>query len=132
VFVYWELNGQRSSEVERELGPDCRWALRILNLSDGTSEIMAVSGPSGNCYVQAKPRESYGFELGGRSEGKWRTVCRTQRVTMPPLYPGAAARRTADPLRTASRVPEPPGVPGLSIESTPMPPGASSPGSSRS
>lgn len=135
VFVYWELNGPRSAEVVRELGPECQWILRVLNISDGTSRSIPVARESANYYLDLTAGETYGFELGVRSQGKWRTVCRTERVQMPQGIPsppspegaplqgqGRPPSAVLDKLRTAARGL---GVPGLSYESTALHMGSS-------
>ena len=141
MLIYWELGGLRSAEVAREMGDACEWVLRILDLSEGTSSTIPIALEAGTHYLQVKPGRVYGAELAARVEGKWRTICRTERLVMPPGKPtrtggrtdgqpfalGRGGRRAA--LAAAVRGL---GVPGLDIESTPLGAGASSWGGSHS
>lgn len=133
VFVYWTLEGPRSAEVVRELGPGLRWVLRVLNLSDATSERIPVDGTAGNFYVTVRPGLTYAFELAAMAEGHWRTVARTGRVVVPRIAPepaavGAAARwsgRTPVMTTAADAAVRGMDVPGLHAETTPMITGSS-------
>lgn len=128
VFLYWELAGRRSAEVLRELGPDCQWVLRILDLADGTTRTIPVDRNADNYYVHIEPGRAYGFELAARAAGKWRTVCRTARVQTP-VGEAPSARKETPPEGASARPPvsgpdrfraasRGMGVPGLSYEST--------------
>ncbi len=123
VYLYWDLEGPRSREVSRELGPGCQWVVRVLDLSRDTSRNVKVDPQVGRLYVNVHPGHAYGFELAARAAEKWRTVCRTERVQAPPL---PAEHKRPGPLErlkppTARR------VPGLCYEST-LPFLATSPG----
>jgi len=119
VFVHWECCGARSAEVLRELGDGATWVLRVLNVVDGTSRRIPVVLDAGGHYVPVSPRQRYGFELAATAQGKWRTVCRTGRVEIPPAPPS----EVADSQQPAFGR----GVPGLHVDTTPLP-GGSSPG----
>ena len=128
VFVHWRLGGPRSGEVARELGPECRWVVRVLDLSEGASETIPVAAESGSCYVAVRPGHIYGFELAARTPQKWRTICRTGRVEVPSArpavrQPGPARLPAVEKLRKSPAAPPP--EPGLSAEATPMPSGSS-------
>lgn len=141
VFLYWNLGGPRSAEVAREIGPGCQWVLRVLNLSEGTSTSIPIEPEAGNHYLRVRPGRTYGFELAAKAAGKWRTMCRTERVQMPPARParadmdrppeetpaGAATVRLNRTHAAARGM----GVPGLDLESTPLALGSSPRGSSR-
>ncbi|MHC5033765.1 MAG: DUF4912 domain-containing protein [Planctomycetota bacterium] len=118
VFVYWDLSGPRSAEISSEIGAGFERVLRILDLSDGTSRSVPVSADAGGEYVAVEPGRTYGFELATRSGGRWRTICRTERLETPPAI-------RPDATRTMARAA---GVPGLSVESTPFHLGSSRPG----
>jgi len=114
VYVYWNMKGPRSRGVARELGPDCEWVLRVLDLSEGTSRRIPVERDMGRRYVDVRPGRTYGFELAARARGKWRTVCRTTRVEIPPLQGASAEPGPLDRLKPPlARY-----VPGLHYETT--------------
>lgn len=135
VFLYWDLDGPRSAEVIREVGPRCEWVLRALNLSDGTSRSIPVEPEAGNYYLEVAPGQTYGFELAVKAAGKWRTICRTERVQMPPGKParagaaaGSEAERGVRPKPGLNRVRAAArgiGVPGLDFDSTDLRVGSS-------
>jgi len=106
AFVHWALNGPRSAEATRRLGPAAKWALRVVNLSGGTGQTTPVDPRAGRHYVEVEAGQTYGFELAVRAGRKWRTICRSGRVEMPPAEPA--------PLKTGS----PRGMAGLDFEST--------------
>jgi hypothetical protein len=117
VYVYWMLRGEQSRQVVEELGPGCEWVLRVLDLSEGTSRRLSVRPEAGGFYVEVRPGGTYGFELAAWSEGKWRTVCRSDRTTMPPApTPVGAADRTG-PGKLRARSVEA-AAPGLRLETT--------------
>jgi hypothetical protein len=123
VFVYWELHGPRSEQVARELGGGAEWVLRALDLSAGASRSAAVDPAGGTCYVDVTPGHVYGFELAVRAGERWRTVCKSGRVEVPPDRPAraGAGRRGGPWLRATSEVPpEGDAVAGLSFEDTPL------------
>jgi hypothetical protein len=115
VFVHWDLGGPRSREVAREVGPEAQWMLRILDLSTGTSRSVPISREEGSSYVDVAPGRTYGFELAAKAGDRWRTVCRTERLEVPPSV--RAEKGSAAPDEEAP--------PGLSIESTPLHVGSS-------
>jgi hypothetical protein len=93
VFLYWELNGPRSAEAVQALGADCRWCLRVLNLTDGSSTTVPVDPTARNHYLEVPPGSTCGFELAATDGERWRSVCRTERVAIPPAEPPSANRR---------------------------------------
>lgn len=123
VFLHWQLNGPRSREAISTLGEDCEWYLRVLNLSDGTSRTVGVDPEAGNFYVEVAPGQTYGFELAASSGERWRPVCRTDRVEIPPAEPGGPAegggsrvcRQRFGKLRPAAAKPV---IAGLRYETT--------------
>ena len=128
VFLYWELNGTRSTEARQALGADCRWCLRVLNLSDGSSMAIPVEPEARNHYLEVIPGTTYGFELSATDGERWRSVCRTERVEMPAAEPAVRDLRRGPeaahaPARGFDRVRHTPSieVAGLSFESTPSP-----------
>jgi hypothetical protein len=131
VFVYWELNGPRSAEALAALGENSRWCLRVLNLSDGASTAVAVDPAARNHYLEVAPGTTYGFELVLTNGERWRSVCRTERVDMPPAEPTVRRPRPpdvrqagTDPVR--EQHPAPIEVAGLRFETTPARHGSSS------
>ncbi|MCD6415607.1 MAG: DUF4912 domain-containing protein [Planctomycetes bacterium] len=127
VYVYWKLEGRRSRQITEELGPDCEWFLRVLDLTEGASQAMPIDPKARNYYVEVIPGRTYGFELAARAAGKWRPACRTGRLCVPAggapqEAPGSVAARG----RMRSEADEP-HVPGLRYETT-MPYLATSPG----
>ncbi len=130
VFVYWRLQGHRSAGLTREFGRELRLVLRVLNLSDGGTQSIPVQNPNGNYYVRVAPGTTYGFELGARVGGSWRTICRTERMSTPPApgTPPAAMgllstpveepsrRENGDRRARLSRLP----IPGLHYEAAPV------------
>jgi len=127
VYVYWRLEGAHSGEVARELGPGCEWILRVLDLTEGTSTSVPVRREAGSHYLEVRPGHSYGFEIAATAGGRWRTVCRTERVEIPPAL---QAGGTGKPTPAVERLrPDPAGrdVPGLRYETT-VPYLATSPG----
>lgn len=117
VYVYWNLGGFRSRKVVRELGPEAEWILRVLDLTLGSSNSVAVSADAGSVYVEVSPGHTYGFELACRAGQKWRTVCRTDRVEVPPREPGSRRERPVPPV-SKLRQPDGSDVPGLRYETT--------------
>lgn len=126
VYVYWNVQGLRSREVIRELGSECDWVLRVLDLSEGTSRNIPVEPDAGRYYVDVRPGRTYGFELAARAGGRWRTVCRTERVTVPALRTSPPEPGPLERLKPASAR----HVPGLRYETT-EPYLATSPGAHR-
>ncbi len=125
VFLNWELNGARSAEAVRALGDDCRWCLRVLNLSDGSSISIPVDPEARNHYLEVIPGTTYGFELSATDGVRWRSVCRTERVEMPAAEPaGRDLHRGPEaahaPARGFDRTPRGPSreVAGLRFETT--------------
>jgi len=132
VFLNWELNGPRSAEARQALGPGCRWCLRVLNLSDGSSTAIPVDPAARNHYLEVTAGTTYGFELSATDGERWRSVCRTERVEMPPAEPAVRELRRGPeaahaPARGFDRWPRTPAVEvaGLRFESTPAPRGSS-------
>jgi hypothetical protein len=125
VFVTWELTGGRSAAAMSQFGAECRWVLRVLNISDNTTRSLAIDRQAGRSYVEVSPGETYGFDLVAQAGDKLRSVCRTGRLEVPdagPSVPGNAAPwpgRMAPPALAKLRGPamqaEPP---GLRFEST--------------
>jgi len=114
VFLHWDLGGPAGAEAARAAGPEAQWVLRVADLSDGTSRTLPLPPERRSLYVDVTPGRVYGFELAVRGRGRWRTVCRTARVQMPPAPRGPALPRTQ------AR----PGIPGLDLQAT-FPPGSS-------
>jgi hypothetical protein len=127
VFLHWQLGGRRSARTVREMGPGLEWVLRVLNLSDGTSRTEPLDVRAGSAYVAVQPAQTYGFELAARAGERWRTICRTERVEMPPRAPARPlTERAAGPLAPGSAAADEgargdtAGIPGLRFESTPL------------
>ena len=125
VFLYWELNGPRSEEAVKALGADCRWCVRVLNLSDGSSTAIPVDPQARNHYLEVTPGATYGFELAATDRERWRPVCRTERVEVPPAEPQVRAMRRGPEAAHApargfdrARRPTPVEVAGLRFETT--------------
>ncbi len=118
IYVYWTLEGPRSRTVGRQLGGDVEWVLRVLDLAEGTSTGVSVEPEAGGHYVEVKPGRTYGFELAARAPGRWRTVCRTERIRVPQVGPGEEAGRPPTALERIRLAPQKPNVPGLDYEST--------------
>ncbi|MGD2174684.1 MAG: DUF4912 domain-containing protein [Candidatus Brocadiaceae bacterium] len=116
VYVYWDLGGVRSREALRELGPDCEWVLRVLDLSEGTSKGISVDPEAGGRYVEVRPGRTYGFELAATAGGTWRTICRTERLEAPLGRPGPEV--TSPGLRKLRPSEPDRAVPGLRYETT--------------
>jgi len=93
VFLYWELNGPRAAEAVSDLGADCRWYVRVLNLTEGSSTSIPVDPAARNHYLEVTPGSTYGFELAASDAERWRSVCRTDRVEVPPAEPEVRALR---------------------------------------
>ncbi len=127
VYVYWRLEGARSAEVVRDLGGECQWVLRVLDLTENSSETFPVQPEAGNSYVEVKPGRTYGFELAVTARGKWRTVCRTERVEVPPAKQVPGAEAPAPVLERLRPGTPDRDVPGLRYETT-LPYLATSPG----
>ena len=97
----------------------------MLALSAGSARSIRVAPEAGNHYVKVTPGQTYRFELAVRALGEWRTLCSTGRVEMPPAGPAAVqpqspGRRPPSPPRDRDAPYAFPGVPGLSLESTPL------------
>ena len=125
VFLYWELDGRRSAEASGS--PGAEWVIRTLDLSEGTSSSVRVDRYAGRCYATVEPGRTYGFELAVRMEGRWRTICRTERIVIPAARPQAnGAGAGLESSRARGRVlrgthPDLDAhVPGLRAETTPM------------
>ncbi len=125
VFLYWELNGARSAEARQALGAGCRWCLRVLNLSEGSSTAVPVDPEARNHYLEVIPGTTYGFELWATDGQRWRSVCRTERVEMPAAEPAVRDLRRGPeaahaPARGFDRSPRGPSVEvaGLHFETT--------------
>ena len=121
IFLHWELTGPRSAQAVTTLGPDCRWCLRTLNLTDGSSLTVPVDPQARRHYLEATPGTTCAFELAATDGARWRPVCRTERVEMPP----------AEPQTGASRQPAQAEVAGLRFETTAVHLGSSSRARSR-
>ena len=125
VFVHWRLEGPRSAEAVRAAGEGAEWVLRVVDLTDGASRTAVVRAEDGSRYLELRPGRPYGFELALRGKGRWRTVCRTGRVEMPPALPTPPAERPGPVVASA-------GIPGLHADSTALAlgssPGVTSPG----
>lgn len=102
VYLHWRLEGAASADARQTLGPECKWYLRVLNLSEGGSRSLPVDPEAGNYYVDVRPGRTYGFELAASDGDRWRTVCRTGRVQVPPA-PGAGGERRRSVFRRALR-----------------------------
>lgn len=138
VFLHWQLGGRRSAQTAREMGAGLEWVLRVLNLSDGTSRTEPLDVRAGSAYVAVQPAQTYGFELAARAGERWRTICRTERVEMPPRGPARPlTERAAGPLAPGSAAAgevargDTAGIPGLRFESTPLHLGSSPVGRAR-
>jgi hypothetical protein len=122
VFLHWELSGPLSAQARSEFGEECRWVLRVLDITEGSSRVARIDPEVGNYYAAVEPGRAYGFQLAARSGDTWRTICRTDRVLVPPQAPDtsprAAGTATLDKLRSAATRGF--DVPGLTIESTPQ------------
>jgi len=126
VFVYWTLGGRMAAEAAAELGPDCQWVLRVLDLADGSSRTVPVDPGAGNYYLNVRPGRTYGFELAVKAGNRWRTICRTRPVRTPRGMPAPAGQEPGGPIGGGRLLSRGMGVAGLTYESTP-PPGGSSP-----
>ena len=95
-------------------GPEGEWVLRIVDLSDGSSRTVPVPPERRSLYVDVEAGGTYGFELAVRGGGRWRTICRTERIEMPPDLTGKArsarSRRRMPPAQA--------GIPGLDLQAT--------------
>jgi hypothetical protein len=133
VFVYWDLQGEPSRDAVHQVGPGAEWVLRVLNLTERETISIPVEVESGNHYLEVTAGQTYGFELAVRGTGgKWRTVCRTGRVAIPPAGPATSqARPSPAAPRATPRGEGAPlaargiAVPGLDAQTTPPPGGAS-------
>ena len=119
MFLHWDRGGPAGAEAARAAGPEAQWVLRVVDLSDGTSRTLPLAPERRSLYVDVTPGGVYGFELAVRGRGRWRTVCRTARVQMPPARPGPGLLRgRAGPSQARQ------GIPGLDLQAT-FPPGSS-------
>lgn len=123
VFLHWELTGPCSALAVKVLGPGCRWCVRVLNMADGSSSTVPVDPQARRHYVEATPGTTCAFELAATDGERWRPVCRTERVDMPPAEPEVAARRRGP---EAGRRPALVEVAGLRFETTAVHLGSSS------
>ncbi|NLW51532.1 MAG: DUF4912 domain-containing protein [Candidatus Brocadiaceae bacterium] len=113
LFVHWRLVGSGASGAALAAAADSQWVLRVVNLTDGSSRTIAVPPERRSLYVDVEPGEVYAVELALRGGRRWRTVCRTPRMAMPPAVPGEAVH----PARPAWPRPRT-GIPGLDLHST--------------
>ncbi len=122
VYLYWQLNGPASAQASRSLGHRCQWYVRVLDVMEGLSRCVQVDPDAGNFYVEVSPGHTYGFELAASDNGRWRTICRTERVQVPTAQPSAGSPgRSLDPERPARRGLDrlrPPQIVGLRFETT--------------
>ena len=118
VYVYWTLRGPASRDALFELGQECKWILRVLDITNGASKSIPVDPDSGNYYLEVTPGSTYGFELAAWGQGRWRTVCRTERLAVPPGAPIPAADRPAAALERLRGSRREEDAPGLSYETT--------------
>jgi hypothetical protein len=123
VFLHWNLAGSGWTDAARAAGPAGEWVLRVVDLSDGSSRTVPVPPERRSIYVDVEPGGVYGFEMAVRGGGRWRTVCRTPRIEMPPAAPGS--RRG---LRGRRPIGGRAGIPGLDWEATLPHMGSSPPG----
>ena len=114
VFLHWNLAGAGGADATRAAGPGGEWVLRVVDLSDGSSRTVPVTPERRRIYVDVAPGGVYGFELAVRGGGRWRTVCRTPRVEMPPAAPGSGRNVRSHPGPARGRA----GIPGLDWQST--------------
>ena len=96
VFLHWELAGPRSAEAVKLLGPECRWCVRLLNLTDGSSSTVPVDPQTRHHYLEVTAGTIFAFELAATDGVRWQPVCRTERVGIPPAEPDAGAPRRVE------------------------------------
>jgi hypothetical protein len=88
LFVYWELQGERSRNMAEKMGPHAKWVLRLIDLGSGKMEPsveadIPVDVEAGDYYLHVSPGGHYRVELGLKAGRVFRAVCHTRDRFMP-------------------------------------------------
>lgn len=88
LFVYWELQGERSGNMAKKMGPRAEWVLRLIDLGSGKREPLVeadipVDVQAGDYYLHVSPGGHYRVELGLKAGRVFRAVCHTRDRFMP-------------------------------------------------
>lgn len=105
VFVWWELGGETGRRL-RERAPSVEWALRVVDVGQGTEAEIKVDPRARNHYLNVRPEHHYRIELGVLTRGGYHPVADGAEVRMAPREASGEEGVEWVDLGEASREPE--------------------------